>query len=262
MAPKSTRSRIEPAKAPTTKPIAGVRVEVHSAQPPAKRVAHKPHRLDPNSPDNVSNSQPASPEGNSKPAGKKSAAKKDANGGRTLKSEIAYKGKVVNVYRDTVLEPGGRENVREVVRHSGSVVILAADESANPDDPTIVLIRQYRHAAGQYLIELPAGRIDAGEAPLAAAKREMIEETGFRAKRWKPLVTYFASPGFLGEAMTIFVAHDLRPGTATPEEDEHIEILPTPLSEALDLIAQGKIHDGKTLIGLSLFDQARRAGKI
>jgi ADP-ribose pyrophosphatase len=112
------------------------------------------------------------------------------------------------------------------------------------------------------LYELPAGRIDAGEAPLAAAKREMIEETGYRAKRWKLLTKYFASPGFLGEWMQIYLARDLHAGVAAPEPDEHIEIFRMPLSEALGLIADRKIHDGKTLIGLLLYDAARRGGRL
>jgi ADP-ribose pyrophosphatase len=142
------------------------------------------------------------------------------------------------------------------------VVILAVDESKNPKDPDIILERQYRHAAGQFLIELPAGRIEPGENPLAAARREMIEETGFRAKRWTVLTKYFASPGFLGEWMQIYLARDIREGIATPETDEHIEIHRVPLSEAMQLIATNQIHDGKTLIGLSLYDAARRAGRL
>jgi ADP-ribose pyrophosphatase len=110
------------------------------------------------------------------------------------------------------------------------------------------------------LIELPAGRIEPGEAPLAAAKREMIEETGFRAKRWTLLTKYFASPGFLGEWMQIYLAQDLREGEATPELDEHIDVFRMPLSEVLKLISEKKIHDGKTLIGVLLF-QARSSGR-
>ena len=93
----------------------------------------------------------------------------------------------------------------------------------------MILIRQYRHAAGQFLLELPAGRIEPEEAPLAAAKREMVEETGFRAKKWTMLVKYFASPGFLGEWMQIYLARELTAGQAKPEEDEHIELVPMPL---------------------------------
>ncbi|WP_353066826.1 NUDIX hydrolase [Tunturibacter psychrotolerans] len=181
---------------------------------------------------------------------------------RLISSKLSYKGKVFSVFTDKLEEPGGFVNTRDVIRHNGSVVILAIDESKNPADPEIILIRQYRHAAGQFLIELPAGRVDAGEATLAAAKREMIEETGYRAKRWTLLTKYFASPGFLGEWMQIYLARDLREGTATPEPDENIEIFRLPLSEALVLIAANKIHDGKTLIGLMLYDSARRAGHL
>src|SRR5271154_6567159 len=101
---------------------------------------------------------------------------------KLISSKLSYKGKVFSVFTDKLEEPGGFVNTRDVIRHNGSVVIL--------------LIRQYRHAAGQFLIELPAGRVDAGEATLAAAKREMIEETGYRAKRWTMMLRYFASPGF------------------------------------------------------------------
>ncbi len=178
-------------------------------------------------------------------------------------SKLAYKGNIFSVYTDTIQEPGDtKARKKDVIRHNGSVVILAIDESKNPQDPEVILIRQYRHAAGQFLLELPAGRIEPDEAPLAAAKREMIEETGFRARKWSTLVKYFASPGFLGEWMMIFLARGLTPGQATPEEDEHIELVPTPLSHALELIAAGKLHDGKTLIGLSLLHQAIQANRL
>jgi ADP-ribose pyrophosphatase len=181
---------------------------------------------------------------------------------RLISSKLAYKGKVFSVFSDKVEEPGGHLNTREVIRHNGSVVMLAIDESRNPADPDVILERQYRHAAGQFLIELPAGRVEPGESTLAAAKREMIEETGYRAKRWTLLTKYFASPGFLGEWMQIYLARDIREGAAKPEPDEHIEIFRLPLSEVLALVAQNKIHDGKTLIGLMLYDAARRAGRL
>jgi ADP-ribose pyrophosphatase len=181
---------------------------------------------------------------------------------KLISSKLTYKGKVFSVFTDKVEEPSGFVHARDVIRHNGSVVILAVDESKNPSDPDIILIRQYRHAAGQFLIELPAGRVDANEATLAAAKREMIEETGYRAKRWTLLTKYFASPGFLGEWMQIYLARDLREGTAAPEPDENIEIFRLPLSEALALVAANKIHDGKTIIGLLLYDSGRRAGRL
>jgi ADP-ribose pyrophosphatase len=193
------------------------------------------------------------------PAKEKTSAKKAT----VLSSKLAYDGKVFSIFTEKVIEPGSTEpRTRDVIHHNGSIVVLAVDESKNPKDPDIILIRQYRHAVGQFLLELPAGRIEPNEAPLAAAKREMIEETGFRARRWTVLTKYFASPGFLGESMQIYLARDLREGQANPEEDEHIEIVRTPLSQALALIAANKIHDGKTLIGVSLYAAARREGRL
>jgi ADP-ribose pyrophosphatase len=192
------------------------------------------------------------------PAGKKNSSAKP----RLIASKLAYKGKVFSVFTDKVQEPGGHINTRDVIRHNGSIVILAVDESQDPNDPDIILERQYRHAAGQTLIELPAGRVEPGEATLAAAKRELIEETGYRAKRWTLLTRYFASPGFLGEWMQIYLARDIREGIATPEPDENIQVFRLKLSQALALVAANKIHDGKTLIGLLLYDSARRSGRI
>ena len=191
-----------------------------------------------------------------------SKPKKSSKKAVLVSSKLSYKGKVFSVFTDTVIEPTGVTNVRDVIRHNGSVVILAVDESKNPKDPEIIFERQYRHAAGQFLYELPAGRVEPNEAPLAAAKREMIEETGFRAKRWTLLTKYFASPGFLGEWMQIYLARDIREGTSQPEADEEIEVFRVRLSEAMALIAGNKIHDGKTLIGLMLYDAARRAGTL
>jgi ADP-ribose pyrophosphatase len=181
---------------------------------------------------------------------------------KLISSKLSYKGKVFSVFTDKLEEPGGFVNTRDVIRHNGSVVILAVDESRNPADPDIILERQYRHAAGQFLIELPAGRVEPGESTLAAAKREMIEETGYRAKRWTLLTKYFASPGFLGEWMQIYLARDIREGEAAPELDEQIEIIRLPLSQALTLAHTNEIHDGKTLIGLMLYDAARRTSRL
>ncbi|HEY6412914.1 MAG TPA: NUDIX hydrolase [Edaphobacter sp.] len=188
--------------------------------------------------------------------------KKNTGKAKLISSKLSYKGKVFSIYTDKVLEPSGNTNIRDVIRHNGSVVILAVDESKNPNDPDIIFERQYRHAAGQFLIELPAGRVEPGESTLTAAKREMIEETGYRAKRWTLLTKYFASPGFLGEWMQIYLARDIREGVSQPEVDENIEVFRLPLSEALALVAANKIHDGKTLIGLMLYDAARRTGRL
>lgn len=174
-----------------------------------------------------------------------------------LSSETVFTCPLFRVQHDKIIEPGGRQNERDVIRHNGSVVILALDDSKSKKDPWIVMERQYRHAANQYLWELPAGKIDAGEEPLAAAKRELIEETGYRAKKWSPLVEYFASPGFLGEAMKVFLAEGLKAGDAQPEEDEEIELRLVRLSDVLKMIDKGAIHDGKTLTSVLLYERAR-----
>src|SRR5947207_12843079 len=150
---------------------------------------------------------------------------------RVLSSREVYRGSVFWVTSDEVIEPAGVRVRRDIVRHSGSVVILALDESGA--QAKVLLERQYRHAAEQLLWELPAGRIDAGESELTAAKRELLEETGYTAKRWTRTLTFWASPGFLDETMAIYMARGLRRGTAKPEEDEVIAKRFFPLSAAV-----------------------------
>jgi len=185
---------------------------------------------------------------------------------KLVSSRLAYKGNVFSVYTDDVIEPGGPtgsiESVRDVVRHAGSVVILAVQESDSSKDPLVVVERQYRHAAGQYLLELPAGKRDQGETSLAAAKRELIEETGYRARRWTKLVRYYPSPGFVGEWMEIWLAQGIAAGAAHPEADECIQVSLMPLSALLKLVKAGKVHDGKTIIGSLLYESGLKAGKF
>jgi len=189
------------------------------------------------------------------PVSKKRSSSKKAE---ILTSKCAYQGKVFDVFTETVREPNGVVAVRDVVRHSGSVVILAVDDVTNPRDPKVVIERQFRHAADQYLLELPAGRVEPGEKTLAAAKRELLEETGYRARKWTSLVRYYASPGFVGEWMEIYLATGIKAGIAQPEEDEKIEVRLVPLSELVKLCTAGEIHDGKTIIGTMLYAQQRR----
>jgi ADP-ribose pyrophosphatase len=177
-----------------------------------------------------------------------------------LSSKVAFEGPLFRVLSEEVREPGGKTAHRDVIRHNGSVVILPVLDSSKRD-PLIVMERQYRHAAGQYLWEVPAGKMDEGEERLAAAKRELKEETGYRAKKWTKLVRYFASPGFLGEWMQVFIAEDLVPGEATPEEDEFLEVVLVPLSEVLQMIDDGKILDGKTLVSVQLYARLRAKKK-
>ena len=174
-------------------------------------------------------------------------------------SEVVYQGPLFRILHDKLIEPGGRESERDVIRHNGSVVILALDNSKSKKNPWIVIERQYRHAANQFLWELPAGKLDPGEDALAGAKRELAEETGYSAKKWKPLVEYYASPGFLGESMKVFVAEGLIAGEAHPEDDEQIEFRLVKLSEVLKMIDKGAILDGKTLTSVLLY--SRRTGR-
>ena len=167
---------------------------------------------------------------------------------RVIASKITYQGPAFWVTTDMVEEPSGIRARRDIVRHSGSVVILAVDESQGK--PRVLLERQYRHAAGRYLLELPAGRIDEGEAELKAAKRELLEETGYTARSWKRVLYFWASPGFVAESMSIFLAQDLTAGAARPEADEAIEIHLVSLQEAVNMVMSGKIHDGKTITGV------------
>jgi ADP-ribose pyrophosphatase len=186
----------------------------------------------------------------------KSAAVEKA---QILSSVVVYDGPLFRVLHDKLIEPDGTANERDVIRHNGSVVILAIDNSKEKKDPWIVIERQYRHAANQYLWELPAGKLDPGEEAMAGAKRELEEETGYRAKKWKPLVEYYASPGFLGESMKVFLAEGLLAGDAHPEEDEQIEFRLVKLSEVIKMIEKGAILDGKTLTSVLLY--SRQIGK-
>jgi ADP-ribose pyrophosphatase len=176
-----------------------------------------------------------------------------------ISSEVVYEGPLFRILHDKLIEPGGRESERDVIRHNGSVVIMAMDSSKDKKDPWIVMERQYRHAARQFLWELPAGKLDPGEDALAGAKRELAEETGYSAKKWKPLVEYYASPGFLGESMRVFVAEGLVAGDAHPEDDERIEFRLVKLSEVLKMIEKGAILDGKTLSSVLLYARLKAA---
>jgi ADP-ribose pyrophosphatase len=186
---------------------------------------------------------------------KASKAEASQETAQLLSSEVTFECGLFRVQHDKLIEPGGHASERDVIRHNGSVVILAIDSSKSKKDPWIVVERQYRHAANQFLWELPAGKLDAGEDALAGAKRELAEETGYAAKKWKPLVEYYASPGFLGESMKVFVAEGLVAGDAHPEDDEQIEFRLVKLSEVLKMIEKGLILDGKTLTSVLLYER-------
>lgn len=177
---------------------------------------------------------------------------------KLLSSKVVYTGPLFRVLHDKLIEPGGHASERDVIRHNGSVVIMAMDSSKSKKNPWIVMERQYRHAANQFLWELPAGKLEPGEDALAGGKRELAEETGYSAKKWRPLVEYYASPGFLGESMMVFLAEGLIAGDARPEEDERIDFRLVRLSDALKMIDKGAILDGKTLTSVLLYARQTR----
>jgi ADP-ribose pyrophosphatase len=162
-----------------------------------------------------------------------------------LSSKMIYEGKIFGIRRDEVIEPSGVHALREVITHPGSVVVLPV-----LPDGRILLIRQYRHATRQYLWELVAGRIDAGENPRKAAARELIEETGYRAKRFSLLLDVFPTPGFLEERMHIFLAEGMTAGEAQPEDDEKITSKTYSKKELEQMMRRGKLRDAKSIAGL------------
>ena len=174
---------------------------------------------------------------------------------RVVSRRLVYRGPIFWVTSERVIEPSGVRVLREVVRHTGSVVVLATTNERR--EPRVLLERQYRHAADSYLWELPAGRIDKGEQALAAAKRELLEETGYKAKSWKKILKFYASPGFVAEPMTLFWARGLKPGPAQPEADEVIEQHLVPLSKAVAMVFDGTIRDAKTISGVLWLAQHR-----
>jgi ADP-ribose pyrophosphatase len=187
------------------------------------------------------------------------SSRKKTRRGRVLSSRVVYHGPAFRVTADEVLEPSGVRTRRDIVHHSGSVVILAIEEGKS--EPRVLLERQYRHAARQMLWELPAGRIDEGENDLHAAKRELLEETGYTATRWRRILQFYASPGFLAEAMNLYFARGLRAGPAQPEADEVIHIRMVPLSAAVRMVMRRTIKDGKTIAGVLWLSQSRRGSK-
>jgi len=150
---------------------------------------------------------------------------------------------IFSVTSDRALDPDGFEIKRAIVQHGGSAVMMPIDKRR------VLLVRQFRLPARRYLWELPAGRVDEGETPLQAAKRELVEEAGLRAKKWAKLAEFFPSPGFLAEKMTIYTARELTQGDSKPMEDERIETKWHAADEIDKMIRTGKIIDAKTMIG-------------
>lgn len=165
---------------------------------------------------------------------------------KILNSHKVFDGRVFKVTVDTVSE-GDLTYQRDVVHHPGSAVIVPVH-----DDGTVSLVRQYRHPAVRYLLEVPAGTLDDGERPEAGAARELEEELGLIAQRLEKLSEFFVSPGFLEEKMWVYLATGLSEGKAQPDEDEVLDVVRLPIGDALEMISSGEIQDAKTIIGLIL----------
>ena len=173
-------------------------------------------------------------------------AKSDAQ----ISTERIHEGKIINVDRDRIRYPDGSEAEVDIVRHAGASAVVPFLSDPEGEDPQILLLRQYRYAADGYLYEIPAGRLDPGEAPADCAARELREETGCTAKQMEPLITMVTTPGFTDERIHLFMATDLTHGEAAREADEFADVVVMRLSEARELIQRGEIVDGKTALGI------------
>ena len=177
-----------------------------------------------------------------------------------LATRRAYSGKVINVDVDRVRFPNGNEGELEMVRHPGASAVLPFLSDPGGEDPQVLLIKQYRYAAGGFIYEVPAGKLDEGEDPEVCARRELLEETGCRAERVERLTTIYTTPGFTDERIHLFVATGVTRGEAEGREaDEILEVETLPLSRALELVERGEIQDSKTIVSL-LYAAGFRAG--
>ena len=166
---------------------------------------------------------------------------------RIVDSQSVYQGRIVQFRVDTVALPDGSTTIREIIGTPGAVVVVPLT-----DDRQVRMVRQYRSAVGEFLLELPAGTLEPNEAPELAAPRELAEETGDQAARWQRLTGFYTVPGICDEYLHLFLATGLTAGQANQEADEFIEVVTLPLDEALGMVRRGEIRDAKTIIGLLL----------
>jgi ADP-ribose pyrophosphatase len=174
---------------------------------------------------------------------------------KIISSHEVLKNKLFTVTDEVAHDPSGFEIKRYIIRHPGSAVMMPVDDKGR-----VLLVKQFRLPAAQELWELPAGRLDPGESPLDAAKRELREETGYEAKRWEPLLSFWPSPGYVGEKMNLFLAFDLTEGEQKPMEDERIEVGWFTKEDIGEQIRAGKIQDGKTIVGYFMWLDREQRG--
>ncbi|MDY6953038.1 MAG: NUDIX hydrolase [Thermodesulfobacteriota bacterium] len=166
---------------------------------------------------------------------------------KVQKIKDIYEGRIFNVALEQITLPNGVVKNREVVRHPGAAAMVPLF-----DDGNVALIKQYRHAVGAFLWEIPAGTLEPNESPLACARRELVEETGFEAKDLVKVAQILPAPGYTDECIHIFLATGLTPAEQDLDEDEILEVQPTPFDRAIEMITEGKIQDAKTITGLLL----------
>ena len=172
-----------------------------------------------------------------------------------LESTSVYRGGFFEVFRDRVRRPDGKSAVREYIRHPGAVMMVPL-----LDEHTVILVRQFRYPAGRHFIEVPAGKMEPGEEPLATAKRELVEECGYEAASWQHLTTLHPCIGYSDERIELYLARDLRHVGSGPDDGEFLEVLPTPVDQALEWVTQGKITEVKAIIGLMWLERMLKGG--
>lgn len=168
---------------------------------------------------------------------------------KTLSRTPIFKGNVIEVEVQEVALPNGNTSKRELVHHNGAVAVIAFNGNGE-----LILVRQYRKALEKAIAEIPAGKLEPGEEPLASAKRELQEETGISAGKWTELVSFYTSPGFANELVYVFLAEELNEGVANPDEDEFVERIDVTLDEAKEMIRSGDIHDAKTIYAVQIME--------
>jgi ADP-ribose pyrophosphatase len=171
-----------------------------------------------------------------------------------IHSEVVYRGRAFSIRRDRVRLPDDRAADLDIVDHVDSVLIIPFDKEGN-----VHLVRQYRHATGDELLELPAGTLDPGELPLVCARRELREETGLDAEHIEEIGSFYLAPGYSTEFMHVYLAMDLKPGPLKQDEDEFLEVVSRPLSEVLEMARSGRLQDAKTMAALLLLQGSEKA---
>ena len=181
-------------------------------------------------------------------------------GAGLLESRVIHDGRVVHLSLDRVRFPDGSEGELEFIRHRGASAVVPFLGNPDDPDPELVLIHQYRYAAGGFVYEIPAGIPLDGESWESCARRELEEETGYSARRFQPLTRILTTPGFTNEEIHLFQATGLQKGAVRRDADEFIEVVELPFSRVLELVSEGVIRDGKSLVGILFVDRVRRGG--